>query len=50
MVILKKLDIATKWYTEKWGLYLYQIRREVRKRQNNINDYVRQNVTVYDYQ
>lgn len=48
--MLKKIDIATKWYTEKWGLYLYQIRREVRKRQNNINDYVRQNVTVYDYQ
>ena len=47
--ILKKIDIATKWYTEKWGLYLYQIRREVRKRQNNVNDYVRQNVTIYDY-
>ena len=48
--MLKKIDIATKWYTEKWGLYLYQIRREVRKRQNNINDYVRQNVTIYDLQ
>ncbi len=48
--ILKKIDIATKWYTEKWGLHLYQVRREVRKRQNNINDYVRQNVTIYDLQ
>lgn len=48
--ILKKIDIATKWYTERWGLYLYQIRREVRKRQENVNDYVRQNVTIYDYQ
>ena len=48
--MLKKIDIATKWYTEKWGLYLYQVRREVRKRQNNINDYVRQNVTIYDLQ
>ena len=48
--ILKKIDIATKWYTERWGLYLYQIRREVRKRQENVNDYVRQNVIIYDYQ
>lgn len=48
--LLKKLDIATKWYTEKWGLYLFEIRREVRQRQNNINDYVRDNVTIYDYQ
>ena len=47
--ILKKIDIATKWYTEKWGLYLFEIRREVRKRQNNINEYVRNNVTIYDY-
>ena len=48
--LLKKIDIATKWYTEKWGLYLYEIRREVRKRQNEINDYTRNNVVVYDYQ
>ncbi|MCR4808273.1 MAG: hypothetical protein K5896_00240 [Prevotella sp.] len=45
--ILKKLDIATKWYTEKWGLQLFQIRREVRKRQNAINDFVRNEVTIY---
>lgn len=48
--ILKKLEIATKWYTEKWGLHLFEIRSEVRKRQNNVNDYVRENVTIYDYQ
>lgn len=46
--ILKKYDIATKWYTESWGLHLFQIRREVRKRQNNINDYTRNNVTIYE--
>lgn len=46
--ILKKIDIATKWYTEKWGLHLYQIRSEVRKRQNEINDYTRNNVVIYD--
>lgn len=48
--ILKKIDIATKWYTDNWGLYLYQIRREVRDRQNKVNDFVRKNVTIYDYQ
>ena len=48
--ILKKIDIATKWYTEKWGLYLFKIRHEVRERQNNVNDFVRNNVTIYDYQ
>lgn len=48
--LLKKIDIAKKWYTEKWGLDLYAIRREVRIRQNNINDYVKENVIIYDYQ
>ena len=48
--ILKKIDIAGKWYTEKWGLHLYDIRREVRQRQNNINTYVKDNVTIFDYQ
>ena len=48
--LLKKIDIATKWYTEKWGLDLYSIRREVRERQNNINEYIKNNVTIYDYQ
>ena len=48
--ILKKMDIATKWYTENWGLHLFEIRREVRDRQNKVNDYVRKNVTIYDYQ
>ena len=45
--ILKKLDIATKWYTEKWGLYLFQLRKEVKERQNNINDFVKKEVTIY---
>ncbi len=46
--ILKKIDIATKWYTTNWGLHLYEIRREVRKRQDNINEYTRNNVVIYD--
>ena len=48
--ILKKIDIASKWYTEKWGLHLYELRREVRQRQANINDWTRANVTIYDLQ
>ena len=46
--LLKKLDIATKWYTEKWGLYLFKLRHEVRERQNNINDFLSNEVTIYD--
>lgn len=45
--LLKKLDIATKWYTENWGLYVFTLRREVAERQSNINDYL-QGVTIYE--
>ena len=45
--LLKKLDIATKWYTEKWGLYAYTLRREVVERQNAINDYLKE-ITIYE--
>ena len=38
--LMKKLDIATKWYTEDWGLHAYELRREVRNRQNSINDFL----------
>ncbi len=48
--ILKKFELATKWYTEKWGLHLFEIRKEVKARQNNINTFVRDNVTIYDLQ
>ncbi len=46
--LLKKIDIATKWYTENWGLYAYTLRREVEERQNKINDYLKNEVTIYD--
>lgn len=42
----KKLDIATKWYTEEWGLYLFQMRAEVQKRQKNLNEYLK-GITIY---
>ena len=48
--ILKKYDIATEWYTSQWGLHLFEIRREVRQRQNKVNDFVRDNVTIFEYQ
>ena len=48
--IMSKHKIARKWYTDNWGLNLWQIRREVRQRQLLVNDYVRQNVTIYPLQ
>jgi substrate import-associated zinc metallohydrolase lipoprotein len=46
--LIKKLDIATKWYTDNWGLYAFTLRREVVERQNKINDYLKNEVTIYD--
>jgi substrate import-associated zinc metallohydrolase lipoprotein len=46
--LMKKLDIATKWHQEKWGLYTYTLRREVRNRQDKINDFIKDEVTIYD--
>ncbi|MBQ7462868.1 MAG: hypothetical protein IJS63_11630 [Bacteroidaceae bacterium] len=46
--ILKKLEIATKWYTEKWGLYLFKLRKEVKERQSKLNDFVNDEVTIYE--
>ena len=49
--ILKKLDIATEWYTDRWGLHLFELRREVRNRQNAINTYLHSSdVVIYDAQ
>lgn len=47
---LKKLDIAKKWYKENWGLDMFVLRKEVRQRQNDLNNYIKNNVTIYDYQ
>jgi substrate import-associated zinc metallohydrolase lipoprotein len=44
--ILKKIDIATECYTNKWGLYVFELRREVRERQNNIDDYLHSDQVV----
>ena len=45
--MLKKIDIATKWYTENWGLHAFELRHEVNERQDNINDYLKE-ITIYD--
>ena len=45
--LLKKLDIATKWYTDNWGLYAFKLRREVVERQDKVNDYLK-DVTIYE--
>ena len=47
---LKKLDIAKKWYKDYWGLDMFELRKEVRQRQNALNTYIKDNVTIYDYQ
>ena len=47
--ILKKLDIATEWYTDRWGLHLFELRKEVKKRQEGINTYLHSDqVVIYD--
>ena len=49
--ILKKLDIAGKWYTENYGIHLFTIRREVDARQKAINDYINSDkCVIFDYQ
>jgi substrate import-associated zinc metallohydrolase lipoprotein len=47
--ILKKIDISTTWYSEKWGLNVYTVRRMLRERQDHINEYLRENLQIFDY-
>jgi len=47
--ILKKIEIASKWYTETFGLHLYRVRAEVRYRQDHINEYINSDeCVIYD--
>ncbi len=46
--ILKKISIATLWHKEKWGLDTFTLRKEVRDRQSKIDDYLKNNVTIYE--
>ena len=45
--LLKKISIATAWYTDRWGLRAFTLRKDVRERQENINDYLQNEVTIY---
>lgn len=49
-VIMKKIDIANKWYSEKWGLDAFVIRHEVSRRQLDVTRYLSEDVIIYDYQ
>ena len=46
--ILKKMEEATKWYTEQWGLYAFTLRREVRQRQDNINTFLQNDLKLFE--
>lgn len=45
--LLRKIDIVTSWYTNNWGLHLYQVRANVQARQNRINEYLTDSVAPY---
>ncbi len=47
--ILRKLDMATEWYTDKWGLYLFAMRHSVQARQDRINEYMTDSVAPFIY-
>ena len=38
--LMKKINIATEWYTDRWGLHAFELREEVRQRQNLINEFI----------
>lgn len=47
--LLKKINIATEWYTDRWGLRAFELREEVRYRQDHINEWLRSGeVKIYD--
>ena len=50
--LLKKISIATTWYKDKWDFDIYQIRRELARRQADVNNYIhdKSQVVIYDYQ
>lgn len=45
--MMKKISIATAWHNERWGLETFKLRQEVRERQNDINNYLKNEVTIY---
>ena len=45
--ILRKLDLATTWYTDRWGLCLFAMRHSVQQRQAGINQYMADSIAPY---
>lgn len=45
--LLKKINIATTWHNERWGLHTFALRHDVTNRQNNINNYLANEVVIY---
>lgn len=46
--ILQKIDIATNdWYVPTFNLYVYSLRRELMKRQNDINDWLQNDLKSF---
>ncbi len=48
--LLKKISIATTWHEERWGLNTYTLRKEVSIRQDNLNNYLKDNVKIFELQ
>jgi substrate import-associated zinc metallohydrolase lipoprotein len=46
--MLKKISIATKWHQERWGLDTFTLRAEVRDRQNKMNDFLKNDLKIFE--
>lgn len=46
--ILKKISIATKWHQERWGLNTFTLRAELRDRQDKINDFLKNDLKIFE--
>ena len=45
--MLKKISIATAWHKERWGLDTFVLRKEVSERQNNLDNFLKDEVTIF---
>jgi substrate import-associated zinc metallohydrolase lipoprotein len=46
--MLKKISIATTWQKDRWSLNTFALRKEVHDRQDNLNTFLKDNVTIYE--
>jgi len=45
--MLKKISIATAWHKERWGLDTFVLRKEVSERQDNLDNFLKDEVTIF---